>query len=308
MTPPDDLSDEVLALGVAGHTFLVRGTQAVRLLRALEGFAGFIRPGTGEDRAPLFTFEYRPGVFSQDRSSLTPLYRFETEGYDCSFCRTPQGYSFSMSRPGNRAEGFGWTFHPGERRFAARGGIDVASLRFSLWQALGTAVLPLGTAAVHASTICWQEKAVLFLGESGTGKSTHTRLWQQYVPGATLLNDDSPFLQTRPEDDQAPCVWGSPWSGKTPCYHDIRRPLAGIVRLSQATDNRIRRLSVAEAVGALLPSLPPALAYAQHTRELLLDIVCRTIERVPVFHLQCRPDAQAVRLSREAVFESSPQR
>lgn len=307
MTRLNELSSDSLALRIAGHPFLVRGAEAVRLLRALQGFAGFIRPETEGCQTPLFVFDHCPDEPWPDRASLTPLFRFETEGYNCAFYRMHDGgFCFSMNRPGNDPEGFGWTFHPREKRFAVRGEVEVAPLRFALWQALGTAVLPLGTAAVHASAILWQEKAVLFLGESGTGKSTHTRLWQQYVPGSTLLNDDSPFLQTSSETDGAPCVWGSPWSGKTPCYHNIRRPLAGIVRLSQAPENRIRRLSTVEAVGALLPSLPPALAYAPDTRERLMDVVARTIERVPVFHLQCRPDAQAVRLSREAVFPFFP--
>lgn len=73
------------------------------------------------------------------------------------------------------------------------------------------------TVALHGSCIVYKGKAVLFLGESGTGKSTHTRLWRENIAGSKLLNDDSPI---------------------------VRYPLAGCVRLSQAPFNKIRRLSV----------------------------------------------------------------
>lgn len=51
--------------------------------------------------------------------------------------------------------------------------------------------------AIHSSVISLNDGAVLFLGESGTGKSTHTRLWREHIPGAELLNDDSPIVRHR---------------------------------------------------------------------------------------------------------------
>ena len=51
------------------------------------------------------------------------------------------------------------------------------------------------TVALHGSCIVYKGKAVLFLGESGTGKSTHTRLWRENIAGSKLLNDDSPIVR-----------------------------------------------------------------------------------------------------------------
>lgn len=86
-------------------------------------------------------------------------------------------------------------------------------MRFGLWIMFGIAISP-EAIAIHSSTIECEGRAVLFLGESGTGKSTHTRLWQEHIPGARLLNDDSPII--RMYQGQA-TAFGSPWSGKTPC-------------------------------------------------------------------------------------------
>ena len=120
---------------------------------------------------------------------------------------------------------------------------------------------------------------MLFLGESGTGKSTHTRLWRENIAGAVLLNDDSPFIGFV---DGRGTAFGAPWSGKTPCYKQEHYPIAAIVRLSQAPHNAIRPLRSVHAIGALP--------------------VSKIISQVPVYHLECLPDAAAARLSYDTVF------
>ena len=173
-------------------------------------------------------------------------------------------------------------------------------LRFGLWFVLGISAARRMVAAVHSSTIVYDNKAVMFLGESGTGKSTHTRLWRENIEGVTLLNDDSPFVGFA---DGKPIVYGSPWSGKTHCYKNEQYPLRAIVRLSQAPHNKIRRLKGVAAIGALLPSLPPAFAYDSRLKELMFDILGKVLESVEVYHLECLPDADAAKVAHEALFK-----
>jgi hypothetical protein len=138
----------------------------------------------------------------------------------------------------------------------------------------------------------------MFLGESGTGKSTHTRLWRENIEGAELLNDDSPII--RIEDGEV-VVYGSPWSGKTPCYKPLRVALGGVTRLSQAPLNRMRRLSRLEAMGALLPSCPPNFAYDEALTDRMCEVIGAIIRNVKVCHLECLPDGAAARLSFETL-------
>ena len=156
------------------------------------------------------------------------------------------------------------------------------------------AALSRQTISIHASTVIAHGKSVLFLGESGTGKSTQTGLWLQHIPGAELLNDDRPFIRVESGGDIR--VYGSPWSGKTPCYKNRNTPIAAFVRLSQAPYNRIRRLKGAEAIGALLPSLPFTALYKKNLSEPIYSIISQTLQQAPVYHLECLPDADAVEL------------
>ena len=109
-----------------------------------------------------------------------------------------------------------------------------------------------GIALFHSSTVTYDNKAYMFLGVSGTGKSTHSSLWLKYIHGTELLNDDNPVVRVDGDDVT---VYGSPWSGKTPCYRNHSNPLGGIVLLSQAPYNKIHRLKGIYAYVALVPSI-----------------------------------------------------
>jgi len=175
-----------------------------------------------------------------------------------------------------------------------KGVFSKLSLHYFCWLLFGIAALSRQTVSIHSSVVTVHGKSILFLGESGTGKSTQTGLWLKHLPDTELLNDDSPFIRVEP--DGSIRVYGSPWSGKTPCYKNLHTPVAAFVRLSQAPHNRIRRLKGIEAIGALLPSCPFAFAYDKKLSESIYSIVSQALLQTPVYHLECLPDTDAVDL------------
>ena len=99
-------------------------------------------------------------------------------------------------------------------------------------------------------------------------------------------------------------MYGSPWSGKTPCYRTERYQLAGCVRLSQAPHNKIFRLNTLQAYGALHPSCPPDFAYDDTLYDHISHTLGLVLEQTPVYHLECLPDAAAAQLSFKTLFKS----
>lgn len=149
------------------------------------------------------------------------------------------------------------------------------------------------TALFHSSVVSFQGKAYMFLGQSGTGKSTHSSLWLKYIEGTELVNDDNPVVRIV---NGVARVYGSPWSGKTPCYRNVSYPVGGIVKLDQAPYNEMKRLKGVRAYAAVLPSISgkrwdKKLAEGLHETENLLA------QLVPIWHLDCLPDEAAARLS-----------
>lgn len=159
-----------------------------------------------------------------------------------------------------------------------------------------------GTLMVHASVIRYEGRGYLFLGKSGTGKSTHTRLWLKHIEGSRLLNDDNPVVALDPKTGEA-TVYGTPWSGKTPCYLNESVPVGAFVRLEQAPANDISRLTATHAFAALLPSCS---CFKQDTAiyKGIIDTVTRIATRIPVCHLKCLPDEAAARLSMQTVTQA----
>lgn len=245
-----------------------------------------------------------------NEETYTELSAFPFEAADakCRFGRTRHGYLLRMtSRDGKHSTRFFKAFDSAEvysDLLVGHPTADQTRMRFGLWIMFGLAIAH-EAIAIHSSTIEYRERAVLFLGESGTGKSTHTRLWQEHIPGARLLNDDSPIIRMQ---NGSATVFGSPWSGKTPCHRNIARPIAGIVRLSQAPYNELKKLSPLRSIGSLLPSCPPAFAYDTD----LQDCICRTLSdiltQVPVYHLACLPDRAAASLCCTTIFDDEKDR
>ncbi len=172
-------------------------------------------------------------------------------------------------------------------------------IKYAMWVAYVLPAIEKKVLPIHASSIVKNSEAILFLGESGTGKSTHTRLWLQYIEDSYLLNDDSPLL--RIENDKI-FVYGSPWSGKTHCYRQDMIPLKAIVRLSQYPKNCMSRTNRLASIGAVHPSFPPFLAYDEQFAEKMIHIIDKIIKNIPVYGLMCCPDRQAAEVAYAAIY------
>ena len=172
-------------------------------------------------------------------------------------------------------------------------------LRFMLWTAYSLASLQYGAIFIHSSCIEHKNKAVLFLGESGTGKSTQSRLWTEHISVSQLINDDSPIL--RIIDDKL-TVYGSLWSGKTPCYRKVNHAVKAIIRIKRASTNTIEKLDTLKAIAAIYPSFPPMFAYDETLADKMLEQVSQVVLRVPIYTLKCRPDAEAALVTYQEIY------
>lgn len=130
----------------------------------------------------------------------------------------------------------------------------------------------------------------LFLGHSGTGKSTHAQQWLLAFSDAWLLNDDNPILRVM--DNGEIRVYGSPWSGKTPCYKNQYAPVGGIVQLSQAPHNHMQTISLPQAYAYMLSSAS-GLKIDQQMADYMYNSIKHIITHVPCRHLDCLPNTDA---------------
>ena len=280
---------------VAGHSFALHLPCGLFPEEKLEAYAPFRIEEPQDGAALLFTL-----TVTEDEGLLPPAMGqvacFDSEDGRMQLFSTPgDGLLIHFALPG-RPPCCRLGMDSGYRNaFAVLSGCGperLYGLNNSLMLLYTLASAPHDTLLMHASVVQNGGKGYLFLGKSGTGKSTHSRLWLEHIPGSTLLNDDNPVVRIR--DGQA-VVYGTPWSGKTPCYCNESAPVGGIVRIRQAPVNRIRRLSPVEAYASLLTS-SSGMAWEKELADYRDGTLQRLLSCVPCRLLECLPDAAAAEM------------
>lgn len=153
------------------------------------------------------------------------------------------------------------------------------------------------TLLIHASCVAYNGCGYPFIAKSGTGKSTHSSLWLQHIEGTELMNDDNPVIRII---DGTPYIYGSPWSGKTPCYRNIVRPLGAVVNISRAPANSIEQLGPVQAFAALLPACS-SMMWDSVINDNLCNSLTTIISTTPIYTLHCLPDEAAARLCQSTI-------
>lgn len=185
-----------------------------------------------------------------------------------------------------------------ELQIISGGSSALFALNNALMLTYAFATASLMTLEMHSSVVMNASKGYLFLGRSGTGKSTHSRLWLRNIEGSELMNDDNPII--RVGEDGIARVYGSPWSGKTPCYRNISAPIGAIVRIRQASHNTITRMSILEAYASVYSSCSGFKA-----DKAIADGLHKTLEHiainVPCYTMDCLPDDDAAKVCADEV-------
>lgn len=155
------------------------------------------------------------------------------------------------------------------------------------------------TLLVHASTVRHRGVGYPFIASSGTGKSTQVSMWLRYIPDCDLLNDDNPII--RIEQERA-YIYGSPWSGKTPCYRNQKAPVGAVTRIDRAPANSIEKLSPTQAFASLLPACS-SMIWDKDVYNNTCSTIGKLIEATNSYILHCLPDKNSAQLCNKAIAQ-----
>lgn len=150
---------------------------------------------------------------------------------------------------------------------------------------------------IHSAAIAVDGKGYLFTAPSGTGKTTHIKLWKKkFGDGAIIVNGDKPLVSITPDEIR---VWGTPWDGKEHWSTNMSVPVAGICQIGRGVENTISRVSPTEAVSPLFTQtyLPNTQEGMQRTMQLLMEVAAR----VPFWKLKCNMADEAADVSYAAM-------
>ena len=167
----------------------------------------------------------------------------------------------------------------------------------AVYRKIADHLLSCDTLLFHGSVIAVDGEGYLFTAKSGTGKSTHTRLWREYFgERAVMVNDDKPLLHIT---DSGVTVYGTPWDGKHRLSTNTAVPLNGIFLLERDTTNHIEPAA---------PHVVYPLIVQQTNRSFTADGMKQTLSLidhmlsvVPVYRLGCNMDIEAARVAYEGM-------
>lgn len=153
------------------------------------------------------------------------------------------------------------------------------------------------TLLIHASLVRQNGYGYAFTAKSGTGKSTHVSLWLRHIPGCDLMNDDNPIVRII---DGQPYIYGGPWSGKTPCYRNVKARLGAITRIDRAPANSVDQLAPIDAFASLLPSCS-SMKWDEDIFRRICNTVTKIVETTPIYTLHCLPNKEAAILCNKTI-------
>ena len=142
---------------------------------------------------------------------------------------------------------------------------------------------------IHGSALCMDGEGYLFIAPSGTGKSTHARLWREaFGDRVWMVNDDKPMLRIE-EDRVLAC--GTPWDGKHRLSRNASAPVKAMAWLYRDRENHIERLPKKKAFQFVIMQ-----SYASEDPTVMTRITnleAKILNKVPFYALGCNMSAEA---------------
>ena len=146
---------------------------------------------------------------------------------------------------------------------------------------------------IHSSALMYEDKVYLFSGDSGVGKSTHTKKWCRLFPDkARVINDDKPSF--RIIDDKC-YIYGTPFAGGTDVQLNASGELGALVFLERSEENRLEKISSKQGLKLLMQQTPKL--YSAEGVDRILSIYSKILTDYPVYILHCADNDNAVEVA-----------
>ena len=171
----------------------------------------------------------------------------------------------------------------------------------AVYRKIAEKMLDYDTILFHGSAVAVEGVGYLFTAKSGTGKSTHTRLWREILgERAVMINDDKPLIKV---SENGITIYGTPWDGKHRLSTNMSVPLRAICILERAEENCIVPITKKDAYNMLIQQV-----YKPTEPQMLiktLQLIDRLSENVKLYRLGCNMDIGAAEISYKTMSENT---
>lgn len=167
----------------------------------------------------------------------------------------------------------------------------------AVYRKIAEKMIDYDTILFHGSVISVDGVGYLFTAKSGTGKSTHTRLWRElFGKRAVMVNDDKPLINL---SENGIMVYGTPWDGKHRLSTNISVPLKAVCVLERSEKNRIEKVTAYSMYNMLVQQV----YRPQNPQKLMktLQLIDIFSENAELYRLGCNMDISAAEIAYNAM-------
>ena len=159
-----------------------------------------------------------------------------------------------------------------------------------------------GAFVLHSACFDVNGEGVAFAAHSGTGKTTHMRLWQEYLGDKmVVVNGDKPIVRFFDDEPDCPYAYGTPWNGKERLGCNMRTPLKHICFIERSEKNYVEPMEKTDAIDRIfnqvyMPKDPVAVMNT-------MQLIDRLLSCCKLWTIHCNMNPKAAEIAYKTIFE-----
>lgn len=150
---------------------------------------------------------------------------------------------------------------------------------------------------MHGVVMSVYDVGVALCALSGTGKTTHSSLWQQMLgERCVIINGDKPLVRIK---DNKAYAYGTPWAGKEGINTNARIELKKIGFIERALENKVEGCPAEDCLKRLMAQI-----YLPSDTELVLktlDLIDKLMRSTDLYIIKCNKDISAAETAYEGM-------
>ena len=153
----------------------------------------------------------------------------------------------------------------------------------------------------HSANFDVEGEGVAFAAHSGTGKTTHMNLWQEYLgEKMVVVNGDKPIVRFFEDEPEQPYAYGTPWNGKEHLGCNMRTPLKHICFIERSKTNFVEKLDKNEAIDRIFNQVyMPENSISKNNTVELID---RVLSCCDLWIIHCNMEKEAAEVAYKTIF------
>ena len=158
-----------------------------------------------------------------------------------------------------------------------------------------------GAFVLHSACFDVDGVGVAFAAHSGTGKTTHMRLWQEYLGDKmVVVNGDKPIVRFFDDEPATPYAYGTPWNGKERLGCNMRTALKHICFIERSETNFVEPMDKSEAIDRIMNQvyIPKEPMAAMNT----IKLIDRLLSCTRLWTIHCNMESTAAEIAYKTIF------